>query len=275
MNILSIQSEVVYGHVGQGAARPALQYLGHEVWAIPSVILSGHAGRPTVTGEPISADLMARLLDGVVRSGWLAHCDAVLSGYLGSAEQAGVVAAAVRAARRANPNALFCFDPVFGDNGRAYAKRGVAEAMASQLLPLADIVTPNAFELASFASVPVRNLEEAQTAARRLSRPLILATSVPDGQRIGTLAVTPDEAAYVTTPLLDGVPHGTGDLLAALFLAHRLEGADLAAALIRSVGPVYALLRQSLTERSDEMPLITARSLLKGPVPADLEVRVL
>jgi pyridoxine kinase len=275
MNILSIQSEVVYGHVGQGAARPALQYLGHEVWAIPSVILSGHAGRTTVTGEPISADLMARLLDGVIRSGWLAHCDAILSGYLGSAEQAGVVATAVRAARKANPRALFCFDPVFGDNGRAYAKRGVAEAMASQLLPLADIVTPNAFELASLASMPVRNPEEAHAAAHRLARPLVLATSVPDGSRIGTLAVTPDEAVYVTTPFLEGVPHGTGDLLAALFLAQRLAGAELAAALIGSVGPVYALLRQSLRDRSDEMPLITARSLLKGAVPDDLQVRVL
>jgi pyridoxine kinase len=275
MNILSIQSEVVYGHVGQGAARPALQYLGHEVWAIPSVILSGHAGRATVTGEPVSADLMARLLDGLTRSGWLAHCDAVLSGYLGSAEQAGVVATAVRAVRKANPHALFCFDPVFGDNGRAYAKRGVAEAMASQLLPLADIITPNAFELASLASVPVRNPEEAHAAARRLARPLVLATSVPDGARIGTLAVTPNEAVCVTTPFLEGVPHGSGDLLAALFLAQRLEGAELAAALIGSVGPVYALLCQSLRDRTDEMPLITARSLLKGLVPADLEVRAL
>lgn len=272
MNILSIQSEVVYGHVGQGAARPALQYLGHEVWAIPSVNLSGHAGRKAVTGEPVSAELMARLLDGMARSGWLEHCDAVLSGYLGSAEQAAVVAAAVRAVRKANPQALYCLDPVFGDEGRAYAKHGVAEAMASQLLPLADIVTPNAFELASLASMSVRDSAEARDAARRLGRPLVLATSVPDGPRIGTLAVTADQIAYATTPRLDGVPHGAGDLVAALFLAQRLQGADLAAALVGSVGPVYGLLRQSLSEGADEMPLVTARSLLNGPVPADLEV---
>ena len=272
MNILSIQSEVVYGHVGQGAARPALQYLGHEVWAVPSVNLSGHAGRKTVTGEPVSAELMARLLDGMTRSGWLANCDAVLSGYLGSAEQAAVVAAAVRAVRKANPRALYCLDPVFGDEGRAYAKRGVAEAMASQLLPLADIITPNAFELASLASMPVRDLDEARLAARRLGRPLVLATSVPDGPRIGTLAVTAEQTVYATTPCLDEVPHGAGDLLAALFLAHRLDGADLEAALVGSVGPVYALLRQSQSEGADEMPLVTSRSLLKGAVPAELEV---
>jgi pyridoxine kinase len=273
MNILSIQSEVVYGHVGQGAARPALQYLGHEVWAIPTVILSGHAGRKAVTGEPVSAELMARLLDGVSRSGWLAHCDAVLSGYLGSAEQAAVVAAAVRAVRKANPRALYCLDPVFGDEGRAYAKRGVAEAMATQLLPLADIVTPNAFELASLASMPVREPAEARVAAGRLARPLVLATSVRDGARIGTLAVTAERAVYASTPCLDDVPHGAGDLLAALFLAQRLEGADLAAALAGSVGPVYALLRQSCSNEADEMPLVTARNLLKAPQPAELEVR--
>ncbi|MDE2462846.1 MAG: pyridoxal kinase [Alphaproteobacteria bacterium] len=272
MNILSIQSEVVYGHVGQGAARPALQCLGHEVWAIPSVILSGHAGRQIVTGEAVRADLMARLLDGVVRAGWLARCDAVLSGYLGSADQADVVAAAVRAARAANRHAVYCLDPVFGDEGRAYAKHGVAEAMARLLLPLADIVTPNAFELSSLASMPVRAPDEAIAAARRLARPLVLATSVPDGARIGTLAVTPGQAVYATTPCLDGVPHGAGDLLAALFLAQRLEGADLKDALAGAVGPVYALLCQSLKDGLDEMPLVTARSLLNGPTPADLVV---
>jgi len=178
MNILSIQSEVVYGHVGQGAARFALQRLGHEVWALPTVLFSSHAGYSRVEGEAISADLLRRLLDGLEGNGWLARGDAVLSGYLGSADQADVVADAVSSMKRLNPQALYCLDPVLGDDGRAYASPGDAEAIARQLLPIADIVTPNAFELLQLAALPVRDRADAIVAAKRLGRPLVLVTSV-------------------------------------------------------------------------------------------------
>lgn len=268
--VLSLQSEVVYGHVGQGAARFALQRLGHEVWAVPTVLLSSHAGRAVVAGEPVAADLMARLVGGLEANGWLGSCDAVLSGYLGHPDQAAVVADAVRRARRANPKVLYGLDPVFGDGGRAYAKRGVAEAMARTLLPLADIVMPNAFELASLASVPARTPEEALKAARRLGRPIVLASSIPDGEgRIGTLALSADGAWFASTPLLEDVPHGAGDLLAALFLGRCLQGQGLAAALEAAVASVFGLLRQSVRDGLDEMPLIAAQTtLLKPPALA-------
>ncbi|MDE2071797.1 MAG: pyridoxal kinase [Alphaproteobacteria bacterium] len=278
MNILSVQSEVVYGHVGQGAARFALQCLGHEVWAIPSVLLSSHAGYATVAGEPVAADLMGRLIGGLEVNGWLDACDAVLSGYLGQAEQAQVVAEAVRRVKRANPAALYCLDPVFGDEGRAYAKRGVAEAMAKTLLPLADIVAPNAFELASLSSVPVRNPEEALTAARRLGRPLVLATSVPDGEgRIGTLAATAEEAWLASTPRLEHAPHGAGDLTAALFLAHRLQQTPLQDALAHTIEVVFRLLQEAGRSNSDEIPLIARRAILRKRVEIkpELEIRAL
>lgn len=273
--VLSIQSEVVYGHVGQGAARFALQRLGHEVWAVPSVQLSSHAGRPAVAGEPVPADLMARLIGGLEAGGWLGQCDGVLSGYLGQADQASVVADAVRAVRRANPAAIYCLDPVFGDAGRAYAGRGVAEAMARHLLPLADIVTPNAFELASLSSVPVRDLGEALAAARRLARPVVLATSVPDGGRIGTLAVTAREAWFASTPQLEGVPHGAGDLLAALFVGHRLKGLPVKEALSRAAAPVFHLLRQSVQGGLDEMPLIAEQDRLVAPPALGADLRLI
>jgi pyridoxine kinase len=266
MNILSIQSEVAYGHVGQGAARFALQRLGAEVWAVPTVLLSGHAARPAVAGEPVAADLMGRLIGGLEANGWFAGCDAVLSGYLGHADQAAIVGDAVRQVRRANPQAIYCLDPVFGDSGRAYAKRGVAEAMAKTLLPLADIVTPNAFELSSLSSVPVRNPEEALEAARRLGRPIVLATSIPDGaERIGTLALGEAAAWFASTPLLDGVPHGAGDLLAALFLARHLMGGGLESALAQAVASVFHLLRRAVCEGLDEMPLIAGQEALSAP----------
>lgn len=267
MNILSIQSEVVFGHVGQEAARPALMALGHEVWAVPTVLLSSHAGRSSAAGEAVSAALMARLIGGLEGGGSLADCGAVLSGYLGSADQAGVVARAVQTVRRANPKALYCLDPVFGDNGRAYAKHGVAEAMARLLLPLADIVTPNAFELASLTSVPVRDPDEALAAARRLGRPLVLATSVPDGAKIGTLAVTAEEQVFVAAPALENVPHGAGDLLAALFLGRYLCGETMRGSLEGASASVYAMLAESVLLGVDEMPLVANWNWLSDPPP--------
>ncbi len=274
MNIVSFQSEVVYGHVGNSAARFALQRLGHEVWALPTVLLSNHSGYATVAGVTMSADLLRRLVEGLETNGHMAHCDAVLSGYLGHADQAAVVADAVRKAKAANPKAIYCLDPVFGDAGRAYAKPGVAEAMARHLLPLADIVTPNAFELSSLASVPIRDAGDAREAARRLGRPLVVATSVPAGEdRIGTLAVAREETWLASTPLLTNPPHGSGDLLAALILAHRLEQRSLQDALARTSASVFCVLSESVKAHSQEMLLIEIQDALVEP-PALPELRV-
>jgi pyridoxine kinase len=261
MNILSIQSDVVYGHVGNSAVRFALQRLGHEVWAVPTVLLSSHAGYASVGGEAVSTDLLGRLIGGLDANDWLRSCDGVLSGYLGHRDHGGVVADAVRRVKAKNPKALYCLDPVFGDAGRAYARPGVAEAMARELLPLADIVTPNAFELSSLTSVAIRDVRDALEATRRLGRPLVLATSVPAGEgRIGTLAASADEAWLATTPLLENPPHGAGDLCAALFLQHRLLGESLADALSHTVASVFAILVAS--DGGQEMALIGAQDRL-------------
>lgn len=272
MNVLSLQSDVVYGHVGNAGARFALQRLGHEVWALPTVLLSSHAGYATVAGESLPADLLRRLVEGLAANGWLEGCDAVLSGYLGHADQAAVVADAVKRVKAGNPRAVYCLDPVFGDAGRAYAKPGVAEAMARLLLPLADIVTPNAFELSSLASVPIRGGDDAKAAALRLGRPLVLATSVPAGSgRIGTLVVAKDEVWHASTPILEEVPHGSGDLLAALFLGHRLAGRSLREALADSMASVFDILSESVG--AGEMRLIAQQDALVSP-PASNALRI-
>jgi pyridoxine kinase len=275
MNILSLQSEVVYGHVGQGAARLALQRLGHEVWAVPTVILSSHAGYARVDGDTVSASLMRRLVDGLEANGWLGRCDAVLSGYLGAAEQAEVVADAVRRVKSSNPHALYCLDPVFGDEGRAYAKPGVAEAMARLLLPLADIVTPNAFELASLVGGAVRDPGEALAAARTLGRPLVAATSIPAGtDRIGVLALTSSEAWLATTPRLEQVPHGAGDLFAAVFLHVQLAGLGLRCSLERATGAVFHILKVSAAQSSGELLLVAQQdALLQNSPSGDLRLK--
>ncbi|HUO92268.1 MAG TPA: pyridoxal kinase PdxY [Rhizomicrobium sp.] len=274
MNVLSIQSDVVYGHVGNAAARFALQRLGHEVWAVPTVLLSSHAGYAEVGGESLSADLLRRVIDGLDANGWLGSCDAILSGYLGQADHASVVANAVRRVKAANRHAVYCLDPVFGDAGRAYAKPGVAEAMARELLPLADIVTPNVFELSSLTSVAIRDANDALVAAQRLGRPIVLVTSVPAGDdRIGTLAVSKDEVWLASTPLLANPPHGSGDLMAALFLAHHLAGFSLKESLAKTAASVFAILEKSVTAGSHEMLLIQLQDALVAP-PENAALRI-
>jgi pyridoxine kinase len=263
MNILSIQSEVVFGHVGQGAARFALQRLGHEVWALPTVLYSNHAGYPNVSGDCVPTSLLRRLLDGLEANGWLSGCDAILSGYLGSAEQAEFVAEAIFRVKRANRNALYCLDPVMGDNGRAYAKAGVAESIARHLLPLADIVTPNAFELLQLSALPVGDRLEAKLAAERLGRPLVVVTSVAHGiDGIGVLGVSKGECWFASTSVLQDVPHGAGDLFAALFLAEHLNGSPLAAALLKSVSSVFHILWAS--RGAEELRLIAEQNAIGG-----------
>lgn len=267
MHVLSIQSEVVFGHVGNGAARFALQRLGHEVWAIPTVLYSNHAGYAHVTGEAVPAGQIRALAGGLEMNGWLPRCDAVLSGYLGAAEQAGAVADVVARIRRANPRAVYLLDPVFGDEAGAYGKPGVAEAMARSLLPLADIVSPNRFELAALSGVSVRDAGDAIAAARRLARPLVLATSIPEGDaRLGTLAVSGGEAWFATAPVIADAPHGSGDLLAALFVAAHLEGLSPEKALARAMRAVVHVLMASAGH--GELRLVAEQAALAAPPEA-------
>jgi pyridoxine kinase len=272
MNVLSIQSEVVYGHVGNGAARFALSRLGHGVLAVPTVLLSSHAGYPIVAGEIVAPDLMRRLVGGLVANGWLAQCGAVLSGYLGDVAQAEVVADAVTRAKAAG--ALYCLDPVLGDDGRVYAKDGVEAAIAHTLLPLADIVTPNAFELSRLAGLPVANVADARDACLSLARPMVVATSVPAGHgRLGALAVTREAAWFASTPRLQNAPRGAGDLFAALFLGARLSGRNLPDALRHATAAVFHVLAASVAQASNEMLLISEQDALVAP-PEIAELRI-
>lgn len=263
LNLLSIQSEVVFGHVGNAMARFALQRLGHEAWCIPTVLLSSHAAHKGFTGETLPTALLAKLVAGLDAQGRLAHCDGVLSGYLGAPEQADVVADAVGLTKRANPNTRYCLDPAFGDDGRVYARPGVAEAMAKTLLPLADIVTPNAFELATLSGAPVRDPAEAFAAAALLGRPVVVATSVPCGDRIGTLLVQNGEAWLASTPRIAHAPRGAGDLFAALFFAQILMGRAAPEALNLATRATFHVLAHS--DGAEEAHLIAEQQTLAAP----------
>lgn len=261
--VLSIQSEVVYGHVGQGAARFALQKLGFEVLALPTVLLSNHPGHGAPQGETIPADKLRALLRGLAARGVLEDTVAVLSGYLGDATQSAVVVEALELVRRENSKSLYLCDPVFGDEGGAYARLGVAEAIARDLIPIADIVTPNRFEMVSLTARQITDPGSAITAAKALARSETVVTSVPMGAgKVGAVAVQGGMAWSAGGPILTGVPNGTGDLLSALYLGWRLKGHDPAGALGRSTGAVHALAEQASVQGLKELPLIEHQALL-------------
>lgn len=260
-SVLSIQSEVVRGHVGNGAARFALQRVGFDVWAVPTVLLSNHPGHGKFRGETVGAAQLGVLIDGLAEHGWLKRCAGVISGYLGAADQARVVADAVVRVKAVNPRALYLCDPVFGDDDGAYARPGVAEAMARDLLPLADIVTPNRFELSSLTSRKIDGAGDAVTAAHSLGIAEVVATSVPfPGERIGTVVATAEGAWATSAARIAQVPSGSGDLFAALYLAQRLRAAAPKEALVRASSSVDCILRASAAARADEMMLV-ARQL--------------
>jgi pyridoxine kinase len=261
--ILSIQSEVVTGHVGNAAARFALQRLGHDVWAVPTVLLSSHAGHPGFAGEATSATLLGKLLDALEAQGRLAEADAVLSGYLGSAEQAPLIATAVARVRDNGRTPLYCLDTAFGDDGRVYARPGVSEAMRDLLLPLADIVRGNAFEIGTLSGTEIVDVDSALDAAQKLARPIVVVTSVPVEDELGTLLATRDRALLATTPRIAAPPHGAGDLFTALLFGHMVSGAAVDSALQSAVRSTCHILGAS--DGAPEMALIAEQSALVSP----------
>jgi pyridoxine kinase len=268
--IVSLSSQVVYGHVGNNAAVPALQGLGFEVLAIPTVLLAHHPGHRTPKGRMLAVDEVAALLEGIDEVGALAGASGLLSGYLGLAGTAAVAADAVARLRRYRPQALYLCDPVIGDNGRVYVRDGVEQAIGDRLLPLADVVTPNHFELERLSGRQVTTLDGAVGAARSLIEKgpkVVVVTSLqhdrilPD--QVETLAVTRDAVWVATSPRLGRVPHGGGDLLAALLLGQLALGRLLPQALAQAVSAVYEVLRAS--EGEAELRLVAGSSQLAGP----------
>jgi pyridoxine kinase len=278
-NILSIQSWVSYGHVGNAAAVFPLQRLGFEVWPIHTVQFSNHTGYGAWTGSVFPPELVADLLGGIEARGVLPDCAAVLSGYMGSEGTVGAVVDAVRRVRAANPAALYLCDPVMGDVGRGvFVRPELPELIRTQAVPEADLVTPNQFELELLTGQKVTTLAGALDAARTLRASLrgggpriVVVTSLVRGDApegvIETLAVTDDGAWLCRTPLLplDPPRNGTGDAIAALFLGHYLQSGDAAQALGLSMSALYALLDLTHRAGSREIQLVAAQDEYARP----------
>lgn len=278
-NLLSIQSWVSYGHVGNAAAVFPLQRLGFEVWAIHTVQFSNHTGYGDWTGAVFPPEGVADLLSGIEARGVLDGCDGVLSGYMGSGGTVAAVVDAVGRVRQANPAALYCCDPVMGDVGRGVFVRPELPALIAALaIPAADIVTPNQFELELLTGQSVETLEQALAAARVLRgrlRPggpgIVVVTSLtrtdaPLGS-IETLVLTGEGAWLCRTPLLplDPPRNGTGDALAALFFGQYLRTGRPDQALSLAMSALYAVLERTHEAGTREIQLVAAQGELLAP----------
>lgn len=273
MSVLSIQSHVAYGHVGNSSAVFALQRLGTEVWPVHTVQFSNHTGYGSWTGRVFDGASVDELLDGIEARGVLGGCTAVLSGYLGSADIGQAVLGAVARVRLANPDAVYCCDPVIGDVGRGvFVRPGIEELLRDVVLPVADVLTPNHFELDLLAGTTTTSLASVKDAVASLQARgpgTVLTTSLvsddtPD-DAVDLLASQAGRHWRVRTPKLALSVNGAGDATAALFLAHWLRDRSAADALAAATASVWGLLAATEAAGSREILLIGAQEELVRP----------
>jgi pyridoxine kinase len=265
MAILSIQSHVAYGYAGNTAADFPMQRLGREVWAVNTVEFSNHTGYGAWRGKVLGGELAEELVNGLDDRGVLSRCEAVLSGYLGDAGVARAVTVAVRQVRKAAPNALYCCDPVMGDTGRGfYVKPDIPGIFKNELLPLADIVTPNQFELEALTGIEINNVDNARRAVcmvHEMGPKVVLVTSYRgsshgggirdshggSGGQIGMLASDKNGIYSISTPELPiGVGMaGSGDITTSVFLSRYLETGSLKKALELCTASIFGIIETS------------------------------
>ncbi|SDG35201.1 pyridoxal kinase PdxY [Roseospirillum parvum] len=275
MSVLSIQSHVCFGHVGNAAAVFPLQRLGFEVWPVNTVQFSNHTGYGAWKGEVFAPALIEACLDGMAERGALEGVEAVLSGYLGSAGTGAVILEAARRVRAASPGALYCCDPVMGDVGRGvFVAPDIPDFIRHQVMPAAEVTTPNQFELELLTGCPIGSVADAVDAAHRLRAlgpSVVLVTSLMAADSspgtIECLAVDGAGAWRVRTPLVpvEPPPNGSGDAIAALFLGHLLKSGSVPEAAARATSALYELFRLTAQAGTRELQLIAAQDAFAAP----------
>lgn len=263
-SVLAISSRVASGHVGLSAVEPALHMLGHEVIALPTVILSNHPGHPHVAGFRVNPADLLKMADALDANDRLTSVETVLTGYLPSPDHVAAARAIFERVKAHNPAAELLCDPVLGDDPKGlYIDEAAAIALRDNLLPLAAVAFPNRFELQWLSGKPVADAAQAVSAARALPCPTTIATSIPqtgdDGRRLlATIEITSQSAGACLSTHRDRVPNGTGDLLAGLYAADR--------SLPNAVARIDHVIR--LSESKPELALIEAAATWRNCPPA-------
>ena len=219
--ILALSSTVTVGHVGLAAITPAANLAGATVWGLPTIVLSNHPGFQTAAGTRIEPDTLRRMIDAIAAGGWFRDIDTLLTGYLPSADHAAVAVELVERLRTDAPRIQIICDPVLGDDPKGlYIDADAAAAIRDRLIPLADCILPNRFELAWLTGMPVDDRDTAVRAAAALARPRTIVTSVPDDpHHRANVEITLGRARAAPFPIRHAVPNGTGDVFSGLIAA--------------------------------------------------------
>jgi len=266
--VIVVSSHVARGSVGNRAAVFALETLGYPVWAVPTVILPWHPGHGRATRIVPEPEQFSALMKDLERAPWLGEVAGVLSGYLGNAEQAKAVASLVEAVRAKNPRATYICDPVMGDLGGLYVPEALAVALRDVLLPIADIATPNRYELEWLTGTKLEDIKSVIAAAQQAGPDMMLVTSAPAmmAGSTGNLLLTPNAALLAEHRIIERPPNGLGDLTAAVFLARLLSGQPVEKALQSTTASVFEILARTAKRGGDELQLETDAQSLSHPM---------
>jgi pyridoxine kinase len=267
-DVLVVNSQVVRGSVGGRAAVFALERLGHAVWFLPTVLLPWHPGQGRGHREVAPDSGFDALADDLCEADTLSRVGAIVSGYLGSPAQARAIARLVEAARKANPDLVYLCDPVSGDRSGLYVGEETAAAIRDHLLPLADVATPNLFELQWMSGRSIESEAEAVAAARALGPARVLVTSAPALRRnaVCNLLVGPRGTLAAEHGLVPDAPNGTGDLIAALLAANLMSGQDDETALRRAAASVFELVARSVKQGARDLLTAAEQASLVQPM---------
>ena len=275
-SVLSIQSHVVFGHAGNSAAAFPMCRMGVDVWPLNTVQFSNHTQYPQWTGTVFPAQHLTDIVQGLAKIHKLEICDAVLSGYIGSAEQGNDILSIVKQIKLVNPQALYFCDPVMGhpEKGCIVAP-GVAEFLCQQALQASDIIAPNLLELETLSGETITTVEQAVQAARQLCRqgPKIvlvkhLSRAGYRADRFEMILVTEEHSWHVSRPLVDfgeKQPVGVGDLTSGLMLVNLLKGESLPKALEHVAAAVYEVMIQTKKMGEYELQLVAAQDKMVKP----------
>ncbi len=265
--VLILSSHVAASRVGGMAQVLALQPFAIDTALVPTVLFGRHPGWGPPGGAAVAAETMRGMLEGIEAQGLFALTDAVITGYFSTPEQVAVAHDALQRVRAANPAVRIIIDPVLGDEGKGlYVKPEVAAAIRESLVPQADFLTPNRFELGWLCGVsPPETAEEAAKLARRLGKPALV-SSIPGGaEEIGVLYADSENAWLALHAQVDRAPNGTGDVLTALFTAHLIEGQPPEKALVRAARSVAELVQAATLWDAPELPIVALGERLKAP----------
>jgi len=264
--VLVISSHVARGSVGNRAAVFALETLGHPVWAIPTITLPWHPGHGPATRIVPSDTDFSNFLADIAKAPWISELGAVLTGYMANAHQAEETAQLVTKLKTQNPELTYICDPVIGDVGGLYVAQETASAIRDSLIPLSDIATPNAYELSWLTnSKAPTNTAETQVQAAALGPGSVLVTSVPAESQTGNLYTSTSKNLLAAHEIIENPPNGPGDLTAAIFTGHLLDGMNVEDNLTTTTASVFEILQHSASRGSDELTLETDSASIRQP----------